>query len=137
MAGHTVAVQHYGEPNPKLTDALRARGASVLELKPYVWERPVDPAPIVRLLDALDAGHIDALLITSQAQVENLFQVAREAGRVPRLNTVAVGAQGPVAQAALERHAVNVAFLPEHGHMGALVLAAAHYLEQREGVPLT
>jgi uroporphyrinogen-III synthase len=130
--GKTVAVQLYGEPNPTLSVALRCRGATVLELAPYVWDRPVDPAPILRLLDALDDDAVDALLITSQAQVDNLFGVAADHGRVPRLSNVAIGVQGPVAEAALERHGGHAAFRPAHGHMGALVLAAAEFLAHRE-----
>jgi uroporphyrinogen-III synthase len=120
-------VQLYGEPNPALSVALAARGAEVLELAPYVWDRPVDPAPILRLLDALDNTAVDALLITSQVQVDNLFGVAADYGRTPRLSQVAIGAQGPVAEAALERHGLHAAFRPAHGHMGALVLAAAEF----------
>src|SRR5207248_452427 len=41
--GKTVTVQLYGEPNPALSQALTNRGARVLELAPYVWDRPVDP----------------------------------------------------------------------------------------------
>jgi uroporphyrinogen-III synthase len=123
-----VVVQLYGEPNPELSQALRSRGAEVLELAPYVWDRPVDPAPIIGLLDALDDGAVDAVLITSQAQVDNLFEVARDYGRTPKLSGVPIGAQGPVAEAALERHGLRAAFRPAHGHMGALVLAAAEYL---------
>jgi uroporphyrinogen-III synthase len=128
LDGKTVAVQLYGEPNPSLSQSLHARGAQVIELAPYVWERPVDPAPILRLLDALDGGSVDALLITSQAQVDNLFGVARDHGRTPRLQHVAIGAQGPVAEAALARHGLEATFRPAHGHMGALVLAAAEFL---------
>src|SRR5919199_1222281 len=127
LNGKTVAVQLYGEPNPALSQALRARGAEIIELAPYVWDRPVDPAPILRLLDALEVGSVDALLITSQAQVDNLFGVARDHGRAPRLDHVAIGAQGPVAEAALARHGLEASFRPAHGHMGALVLAAADY----------
>jgi uroporphyrinogen-III synthase len=123
----SVAVQLYGEPNPALCQALRARGAEVLELAPYVWDRPVDPAPILRLLASLDRREVDAVLITSQAQVENLFGVARDHGQTPKLDNVAVGVQGPVAEAALERQGLHAAFRPTHGHMGALVLAAAEY----------
>jgi len=131
----TVAVQLYGEPNPALSQALSARGATVLEMAPYVWDRPVDPTPILHLLDALDNHHVDALLITSQAQVENLFDVARDYARTPDLRDVPIGAQGPVAEAALERHGLHAAFRPAHGHMGALVLTAAEHLSsQREGV---
>ena len=128
VRGKTVAVQLYGEPNPALSVALRGRGAEVLELAPYVWERPVDPAPILRLLDALDNDAVDALLITSQAQLDNLFSVAHDVGRGLRLGKVAIGAQGPVAEAALERRGLHAAFRPAHGHMGALVLAAAEFL---------
>ena len=101
----------------------------MLELAPYVWDRPVDPKPIVGLLDALDRQQVDALLITSQAQVENLYAVASETGRTPALDRVAIGAQGPVAEAALERHGLRAAFTPPHGHMGALVLAAADFFQ--------
>jgi uroporphyrinogen-III synthase len=129
LHGKTVAVQLYGEPNPALSQALSARGATVLEMAPYLWDRPVDPQPILHLLDALDSHQVDALLITSQAQVDNLFGVARDYSRQPDLNDVAIGAQGPVAEAALERHGLHAAFRPAHGHMGALVLAAAEYLD--------
>ena len=128
VSAKTVAVQLYGEPNPALTQALRERGAHVLELAPYLWDRPIDPAPILRLLDALDADVVDALLITSQAQIENLFAVATDHGRAPKLANVAIGVQGPVAEAALERYGLHAAFRPAHGHMGALVLAAAEFL---------
>jgi uroporphyrinogen-III synthase len=135
LDGKTVAVQLYGEPNPSLSQSLQARGAQVIELAPYVWERPVDPAPILRLLDALDVGSVDALLITSQAQVDNLFGVARDHGRTPRLQHVAIGAQGPVAEAALARYGLQATFRPAHGHMGALVLAAAEFLSERQVSP--
>ncbi len=132
VRGKAVAVQLYGEPNPELSQALRTRGAAVLELAPYVWDRPVDPAPILELLEALDQHRVDALLITSQAQVENLFSVAREHGRTPKLDDVPIGVQGPVAEAALERHGLGAAFRPTHAHMGALVLAAANYLSTHD-----
>jgi uroporphyrinogen-III synthase len=134
LGGKTVVVQLFGEPNPVLSQQLAKRGATVLELAPYVWDRPVDPEPILQLLDALDRRRVDALLITSQAQVSNLFDVAHDAGRHVALNSVAIGAQGPVAEAALQRHGLSAAFKPSHGHMGALVLAAAEYLST-QGVP--
>ena len=46
-----ISMQLYGEPNPALTQALRERGATVLELTPYVWDRPVDPRPILVFCD--------------------------------------------------------------------------------------
>ena len=135
LRGKTVSVQLYGAPNPELSQALHARGATVIELAPYVWQRPIDPAPVLKLLHALNAGQVDVLLITSQVQVEHLFGIAAERGLWPDLDGVAIGAQGPVCEAALQRHELHSDFTPEHGHMGALVLAAAEHLSsQREGV---
>jgi uroporphyrinogen-III synthase len=135
LDGATVAVQLYGGPNPDLRSALERRGARVVELFPYAWDRPPDPTPVLRLLDALAAAGVDALLVTSAAQVDNLFAIAHEHGREAELRaslrSVAVGAQGPVAAAALARAGVHVGFEPEHGHMGSLVLAAARHLAER------
>jgi uroporphyrinogen-III synthase len=132
LAGQTVAVQLYGGPNPDLRGALEARGARVVELRPYVWGRPADDAPLRTLLEALDAGRVDALLVTSAAQVDHLFAYAAEHSRADRLRSqlepIVVGAQGPVAAAALERVGVQHAVQPAHGHMGALVQAVAQTL---------
>jgi uroporphyrinogen-III synthase len=138
VSGRTVAVQLYGGPNPDLSQALRRRGASVLELSPYAWDRPADPAAVVRLLDALEQRRIDVLLVTSAAQVDNLFSIARELGRELQvrqaLALIPIGAQGPVAAAGLARHGLLASFLPEHGHMGALVLAAARQAKELTSV---
>jgi uroporphyrinogen-III synthase len=128
VKGTTVAVQLYGEPNPPLVEGLERRGARVLELKPYVWLPPANSGPVLHLLDELDAGRVDALLVTSQAQVDNLLGVARAHGRRPALDRVAVGAQGPIVADALRAEGIQPTFLAEHGHMGSLVLAAAQHL---------
>jgi uroporphyrinogen-III synthase len=131
LAGQRVAVQLYGGPgfSPELCAALEARGASVVELRPYIWGRPADETPLRNLLDALDARQVDALLVTSAVQVDHLFAYAGEHDRADRLHTeldrIVVGAQGPVAAAALERVGVAHAIQPAHGHMGALVQAVA------------
>src|SRR5947207_1261279 len=71
LRGKSIAVQLYGAPNPELSQALCERGATVIELAPYVWDRPIDPAPVQRLLEELAARRVDVLLITSQVQVEH------------------------------------------------------------------
>ena len=129
VSGATVAVQLYGEPNPRLVNALTTRGASVIELSPYVWLPPSDPAPVLHLLDELEAGRVDALLVTSQAQVQNLFDLARAEGRQPSLSKTAVGAQGPIVADALRAEGVPPNFQADHGHMGSLVLAAAEHFQ--------
>jgi hypothetical protein len=49
------------------------------------------------------------------------------------LERVAIGTQGPVAESALNRYGFQATFKPDHGHMGALVLAAAEHFS-RQGV---
>ncbi|MBV9354470.1 MAG: uroporphyrinogen-III synthase [Chloroflexi bacterium] len=142
LAGQRVAVQLYGGAGfggpGELRAALEARGASVVELRPYVWGRPADNAPLRNLLDALAAHQVDALLVTSGVQVDHLFAFAAEHDRADRLRAdldrIVVGAQGPVAAAALERVGIQHAVQPDHGHMGALVQAVAHALAS-VGVP--
>ncbi len=130
-----VLLQLYGDPRSELAEALESAGARVIELLPYTWEPPSDPTPVLRLLDALDRGAVDALLVTSQAQVEHLFGIAQAHGREPALRDVSIGVQGPVVEAALQRRGYGASFRPEHGHMGALVLAAArHFQSQGVGI---
>ena len=129
VRGRTVLVQLYGGPNPDFRQQLEQRGATVLEVAPYVWVRPADPEGVIRLVDAMADGRVDVLAVTSAAQVDNLFEIASQQGRADRLRDalrqVPVAAQGPVCAAALERHGLEAMILPAHGHMGALVLAIA------------
>lgn len=129
LRGRTVLVQLYGGPNAELRQQLEQRGAHVLEVAPYVWRQPADPAGVLRVIDDLGAGRVQALAVTSAAQVDNLFAIAAERGRTRQLRDglakVMVAAQGPVCAAALERYGVAVGVQPTHGHMGALVLAIA------------
>ncbi|HZU05921.1 MAG TPA: uroporphyrinogen-III synthase [Chloroflexota bacterium] len=131
LRGVTVAVQLYGGPNPALRAGLEQRGARVLEIAPYVWERPTDPGPVLELIAALEAGRVDVLAATSAAQVENLFAIAREHGREAALRAalarVPVAAQGPVCAAAFAREGIAVAILPAHPHLAPLVRAIADY----------
>src|SRR5947199_393419 len=80
LAGRAVGVQHYGEPNEELVEALRARGADVLEVEVYRWTLPDDLAPIQHLLAELLSARVDALIVTSQVQVRHLWQVAAAVG---------------------------------------------------------
>lgn len=132
-----VAVQLYGGPPPPLCAALAERGARIVTLTPYTWARPEQVVPVLDLIRALALGQVQALAATNTAQVANLFTIAREHGEEPTLRRalrdVPVAAQGPVCAGAFEREGVPVAILPEHGHMGGLVLAIAGYFADHAG----
>jgi uroporphyrinogen-III synthase len=127
----TVLVQRYGAPVPVLTRGLEQLGATVIEVSPYRWERPLDEDAVVRLIEDLAAGWIDVLAATNAAQVDHLFEIARDRGYEPalrhglRLPRLRIAAQGVVCASAFERQGVDVHLIPPRTSMGALVMEIA------------
>lgn len=140
LADRLTVVQHYGEPNLELVEALAARGARVREVEVYRWALPNDIAPIEAFIRDLPTGRFDAMVVTSQVQVRHLFQIAErldQAKNLPemlRRHTV-VGAVGPIAARALRSHGVTVDLEPEHPKMGPMIRDLASYLERNVGCP--
>lgn len=138
LDGQPVIVQRYGGPDAELPSYLRQQGADYRELVLYDWGLPDDPAPVVAMLDAMDAGRVDALAFTSRPQVPNLLDIAEQSGRADRLrasldNGVAVASVGPVCTRKLQEYGIRVDVEPEHPHMGSLVLAIADYFNPDAG----
>jgi uroporphyrinogen-III synthase len=130
-----VLVQRYGAPVPALVDGLRALGARVYEVSPYRWERPLDEEAVVRLLEDLAAGWIDVLAATNAAQVDHLFDIARERGyeaelrRALATRRLRVAAQGIVCASAFARRGIDVDVMPPRASMGAMVVEIARSMQ--------
>lgn len=129
-----VALVHYGERNPSLTAALHGMGARVTDICAYEWMLPEDVEPLVRLMDKVLAGEVDALLVTSQIQYRHLCEVAARADREHRLNValrtdVIVGAIGPICADAIRRSGVIPDVIPESPNLPSLVRALGDYFE--------
>lgn len=136
--GKTVTLQHYGKPNEWLRSALQDLGAEVVEVSLYRWELPIDSTPVVAFIQALLAGQIDVLALTSASQVHNLVAIAEGAGMSDDLlralrSGPLIASVGPVCSKALEDYDLPVHIVPEHPMMGHLVLAIAAALEHRYG----
>lgn len=130
LQGKRVIVQEYGARNDELLRALRDRGAEVTPLTVYAWKMPEDVGPLKLAVAAIVASEVDAVVITSQQQVQHLLTVARELGVEERLRSalktgLLVASIGPVTTEALAAIEVNVDVEPEHPKMGHLVLALA------------
>ena len=125
ISGERVLVQRYGETNLGLEEGLEARGAKVIEVPTYRWALPQDLGPLVRLLDALERGEIDAAVFTSASQVRNLFAVAeprKGADQLRRaLNSALVASIGPVCSDALVAAGVRVSLEASPPKLGPLV----------------
>lgn len=134
LAGRRIVVQRYGDANAALRSALEGRGAEVEEITTYRWALPEDTGPLERLLEALAAHRVDAVIFTSAVQVQNLATVAARLAR-PRLPTllegVCVGSIGPVCTRALEAVGVSPTFEADPPKLGPLVAALERYFDQR------
>ena len=129
-----VALVHYGERNPSLGAALRARGARVADIFAYEWTLPDDLQPLVALVDRVLERRVDALLVTSQIQYRNLCEVAERMDRDHLLNLalqtdVVVGAIGPVCAEAIRRTGVIPDVMPASPNLPSLVRALSDYFE--------
>jgi len=118
LGGRRVGVQLYGEePNRPLVDFLEGAGAKVGVVAPYRYASASDAGRVVALIAALADGGVDAIAFTSGAQVDRLWQVAREAGVEERLAQgiarVRVAAIGPIVVEALAARGVTAAVVPE------------------------
>jgi uroporphyrinogen-III synthase len=131
-----VLVQRYGVANIDLEEALRSRGADVIEITTYRWALPADTRPLIHLMELLDRGEIDAVAITNAAQIYNLFALAERMGRTMALqkglNRTVVASIGPVATEALRKYGVSVAVEASPPKLGPFMSALEKKLG-REG----
>ncbi len=129
VAGQTVALQEYGQPNPSLVAGLEARGATVLRLKVYDWDLPEDTTGLEQTVRAIAENKIDVALFTSANQVTNLLTMAARIGLGDALrralSKVVVASIGPTTSERLRQENLPVDLEPEHPKMGQLVSAAA------------
>lgn len=142
LKGQRVGVQLYGEdPNSRLTGYLRARGAGVDTVAPYVYASQEDEKRVLAFIDSMARGEIDAVAFTSQPQYKRLHEVARLHGKEEQLQSglqmTVLAAVGPVVAAQLEAAGLTVAVMPERTwFMKPLVTALQRYFEQPARLPL-
>ncbi|PPH97061.1 uroporphyrinogen-III synthase [Rathayibacter sp. AY1D1] len=134
VAGRTIAVQLHGFTDPAQLQRLRDAGARVLTAAPYRWSVHEDSARVLRLIDAVCGGGIDAVTFTSAPAVEALFTVAEAAGRLDDLQaafreTVVAAAVGPVTAVPLVEAGI-LPVVPDRFRMGALIRLTCEHLEQ-------
>lgn len=134
VAGQTVAVQEYGEPNEELYEGLAKRRARVIRVPVYRWSLPEDIAPLQHAIRATIAGEFDVLMFTSAQQLRNVLRVCTDAGLRDRWLAAArscvIASIGPTASETLREEGLARDIEPEHPKMGQLVMATSR--EARE-----
>jgi uroporphyrinogen-III synthase len=134
LQGRLIALQQYGVPHERLTEALEARGARVMQVPVYRWQLPADLGPLEHVIDELCAGRVQAVLFTSGPQAGSMVEVAARLGKEQPLRAAlarcAIGSVGPSCTEAMQNLGIEPDFEPEHGKMGHLVLLAARKVRQ-------
>jgi uroporphyrinogen-III synthase len=136
LKGKSILVQLYGSPNPELTEALEAEGATVTGISLYRYTEASDRDAIDRLVDKILDGGIDAITFTSAPQVRFLFDAAaarhKDEDLLKRLHTdVLIVSIGEVTGRALQDVGLRPQVIPAEPKMGPMVEALVDYINQR------
>lgn len=154
MTGKRVAVLWHGSYSPLLRDELQAAGADVFEYSTYAYSLELresgaeildamgfhyispDEAKVVKLMEDIKSGCIDAITFTSPPSVRNLFMIAGahhlNESLLLSLKDVIVVAVGPSTRRALEENGVQVDVVPQAYKMGPMVKALSDYLNRAD-----
>ena len=135
VAGSRVVVQVHGDPMLEFRQRLADAGAEVVAVTVYRWTDPQDLGPLDRLIDAVLAGEVHALPLTSAPAASNLLDRAERTGRGEQFREalrerVLVACVGPVTAAPIARAGVPHA-MPERARTAPLVRLVAEQLPAR------
>jgi uroporphyrinogen-III synthase len=126
-------VQEHGEPQAEFVAALRGAGAAVVEVPVYRWVPPADVTPVLRLVEQVAAGQVDAVTFTSAPAVKSFLELSGEARECVleqfRVRTIAA-CVGPVTAGPLTDRGVPV-LMPERYRLGALIKTLTDELPRR------
>ena len=137
--GDAVVLQLDGSGPSEQTSRLRTAGASVVEVPVYVWTKPDDDGPAVRLAENVIAGKVHAVTFTAGPAIRNWMAMAAERDldsdlrRALTNGQTVVGCVGPVCvdAAADEGIATSDIVVPKTWRLGSLVRAVTDRLLER------
>ena len=157
ITGKTVAILWHGEEqSAKIREDLHRAGASnIIEASSYTYSFETqkdgasilrsmgfqflapDEVKVVKLMEDIIGGNIDAITFTSPPSVRDLFKIANVHGMSSSLKdslneNVIVAAVGPSTGEALEENGCHVDVMPQIFKMGPMVKSLCDYVG-REG----
>ncbi len=137
VAGQTIGVQEYGQPQRELSQALQDRLANVISVPVYKWALPNDIGPLEQSVQSTIAGEFDVLLFTSAQQAVNVLDIADRLGVKEAWITAArrcvIGSIGPTATETLAGLGLHPHLEPTHGKMGHLVMETLAFAKANRG----
>lgn len=125
----TVAVQEYGVTNQDFTQALKKRGARVVQVPVYRWALPDDTGPLQQAIREMAAGKAEIAVFTSAMQIRHVIRMASETGLEADLRAalkkMVIASIGPTTSEALRECGIASDFEPTHQKMGVLIAELA------------
>jgi uroporphyrinogen-III synthase len=117
LGGHRVGLQLYPDKDHSvLIGAIKAQGAEVDTVLPYVYDAQAADTNIVTAIDEMVAGRIDAIALTSSGQVRRLVEVAKAHRREQQLRDglarTPIASVGPVVSDELKSHGLRTDISP-------------------------
>jgi uroporphyrinogen-III synthase len=117
LKGHRLGLQLYPEKDHSgLIRAIKAMGAEVDTVLPYVYDAQAAEANIITAIEEMAQGRIDAIALTSSGQVRRLIDTARAHGRAAQLHAglerTPVASVGPVVSDELQSHGLRTDIYP-------------------------
>jgi uroporphyrinogen-III synthase len=117
LRAHRVGLQLYPDKDHSvLIGAIKAQGAEVDTVLPYIYDAKVADANIVTAIDEMAKGRIDAIALTNLGQVRRLVEVARVHGCEDRLrkglDRTPIASVGPVVSDELKSHGLRTDISP-------------------------
>jgi uroporphyrinogen-III synthase len=117
LNGHRLGLQLYPDKDHSaLIGAIKAQGAEVDTVLPYVYDAQAVNANIAGAIDEMAAGRIDAIALTNLGQVRRLLEVARAHGWEDRLRQglerTPIASVGPAVSDELKSHGLRTDIYP-------------------------
>ncbi|MGY3444281.1 uroporphyrinogen-III synthase [Bradyrhizobium sp. USDA 4473] len=117
VGGHRLGLQLYPDKDHStLIGAIKAQGADVDTVLPYVYDAQAADANIVTAIEEMAQGRIDAIALTSSGQVRRLMEVAEkhrcEAELREGLKQTPIASVGPVVSDELKAYGLPTDIYP-------------------------
>jgi uroporphyrinogen-III synthase len=141
LAGHRVGLQLYPDrDHSALIGKIAAQGAAVDPVLPYIYDASAAETNIVHAIEAMAAGRVDAIALTSSGQVRRLVEVARihrcEQKLRAGLDRTKIAAVGPVVSEELASYRLRTDIMPANDAFFMKPLISAMAASLNGGAPL-
>lgn len=118
IKGFNIGVQLYGsEPNNKLIEFIKSKGALAYTVAPYVYASKTEDEKVVEVFKKITDGFVDMIVFTSMEQYKRLKKIAADSigkeSLVDTLNSISVASVGPVVSDTLTADGVKISVSPK------------------------